>query len=297
MNAFWAATLATVLTTPVTAAPTPAPAPKSEAKKVLTIITPVKVKESQDSNLVQVDRSESDMELNLWDIAGTRHFDVAINVTKVNQAILPTDEHGKLTKDATTLTERPFIRFYVAGREPETHDISCSRTQCKALWKNIPLDATKPQSFKVEVNIRGLRGKNWTAGYNQLFIKGTPLQEVGKAPGQPDRTIYWSPDFYWPPAALAPWTIESSPAPVFEELNFKEGEKTQMGFGKSKRLIRFALIEGKMAVEVTNGEYLEKRELNAGEVLWIPPGQILSVENYGPPYAKARALKFEFNKP
>lgn len=263
-------------------------------KQLLTILTPVTMKESADPDTMEIDASKADLELRLWQVRDTYNFESQIDVREANQAILPTDEHGRLIKDKNALSERPYIRYYAPNREPVTIDINCDRKRCRAVWAKAPFDPKKPQSFKLEVNIRGLKGRHWQAGYNQLVTSQDTVHEFPRDKHMPARTSLFNLESFWPTQEFGQFPRSAAVNEFIETWTIPAGEKFNTGFRKFRKLTRYALLEGDVDVEIASGEYLERRRFLKGTTLWFMPGQVVSLQNAGPPYQAVRLLRLEF---
>ena len=286
----------------------------AQSRSLFTVLSPVKITDITEASVsvdlggrtdsppvaglgdpVAVDTSQSDLQMKLWKVQDTYNFESVIDVRSVNQSMLPTDDHGKMLKEAKSLTERPFIRYFLPGKEPLTIDISCNRKTCRSLWTKIPFEPIKSQNFQVEVNIRGLRGKHWQAGYNQTVFTNIatdkPVMEFPAEKHFPQRVSLFSFGTFWPSTQVTPLQRDNTRVASIEEWFFEKKEST--GYRRIRNLTRFALVNGKMDLEISNGDFLEKRETLEGQVLWLLPGQVIKLTNKD---KETRAIRVEFEK-
>lgn len=265
-----------------------------KSRALFTIVAPVSAKEAPEDAVtvdiggrargdslaslgdrMDVDTSKADLKLRLWKVSDTYNFESSINIGDINQSVLPTDEQGKILKEAKSVTDRPFIRYYMPNREPVTIDLSCKKKECRALWVKAPYEPLEFQSFHVEINIRGMRGRSWKAGYNLAFYQDDTAVELPKAEGFPARLSYFHQASPWPPTKRTTLTREELQIGAIEDWTMNVNETT--GYRRIRELSRMLLMKGSVNIDITNGEYLESRELKEGQVLWLLPEQILRV--------------------
>jgi hypothetical protein len=255
---------------------------------IATILTPAPWK--HDGGQTEPDFSKVDLELTLWRTGKHQTLESKIDVSQVNQETLPTDANGRLLPEARALTDRPFIRYYLPGTSPVTIDVNCTRKQCKGIWSKSRIQFSPKFRFKIEVNIRGLKGKNWVAGLQSAFVANDsvlPRTSISKTIS----AIGWTgDDVLWPPTEYFALDHKQVKIQSVDEWTFSEIKSTTP-WKRNQMITRFAILEGELELQLSNGDYVEIRSLKSGDVLWIPNDLLYKISNRG---LKARLLATEY---
>lgn len=287
---------------PILTTPTEPKRADNKPRVVARLVTPLKFTEEANTSDAQPGKatvtfqspaSKTDLESQIWKLGDDYNLESKIDVSQVNQSILPVDSYGKLTKEATALTGRPFIKYYLPDGTQKIIDIQCTKKQCRGLWKKFPYRADIPTKYQVEVNIRGLKGRNWQISFNQVQVeKGlvTLKPETVRLDGKHhyEKTRVYQRGLYVPPGA------KSASEPDFiEEWAFDAAQGlTVSGAHRLGRITLIEIIEGPMVLDVVRGgeSTLESVELTTGDRVWLPREAIIAIK--APRGGKIRRLEF-----
>lgn len=244
------------------------------------------------ASLISFDFQKSDLEAKLIQNQKKYTLDVRIDMSQVNQAVLPTDMHGRLTKEALALSGRPFIRFVLPGKGEKIVNVNCTPKVCRGLYHDFPYTAEQAQLVKVEVNIRGLKGRNWEINLNQkLSERGLvelkiPVQTLPAPHRGVEQKRLYAQGRYQVPGAQRPQ----------EPLSIDEWQlqaNANVDYHRIKRTSLFELHKGRLFVALSEtGRSLEFFEIKEGERFWSMPGEILSLKTGGRNGAILRRLEF-----
>jgi|GEM_PF-1410526 len=237
--------------------------------------------------------SDWDLESQIWKVGDSYNLESKIDVRKANQAILPTDNYGRLTKEAKALTGRPFIKYFLPDGTQKIIDVQCTKKQCRGLWKNFPYRADIPTRYRVEVNIRGLQGQSWQISFNQVtpekdLVQLKPEILAAEAPHRFSRSRLYQKGNYVPPG------VGGAREPDFiEEWNFEPTQKNNaVAPHRLGRLTLYEILDGPLILEVerANDGTLESIEINTGDRVWLPAESIVGIK--APSGGRLRRLEF-----
>jgi hypothetical protein len=263
--------------------------------RLTTLRYPVSFKETAKKHALAIGASsialeleKTDLELVIWRTQKTFALEVNIDVSQINQSILPTDASGRLLTKVTQLDAVPWIKVYLAGQAPQTLDVICDsrKKQCQGVWKNFPYDISKQQMLKVEANLRGLEGKIWSPILNtytlhpdrgdSLGIKRATLSPIYniKPKAQPARIevkrLY---DLLQFPAYFANLKLLS----IYEWTFMNDTQIRESGFFKTLRKTLFHIDEGHVLLETHSQNSLQTIEMLADQTFFAEAGTILSL--------------------
>jgi hypothetical protein len=263
-------------------------------RKVLSLRYPVSFREVSKTqalaigaSAIEVDTSKADLELIVWTLTKAHALEVNIDVSKVNQAILPTDPSGKLLSKVTELSAVPWIKVYWPGEAPKILDVTCidQRKICQGLWKDFPYDPSQERSLKIEANLRGLEGKSWSpvvdthrllpTGASELGLNTSVLHPMYKVKPHAEAARVRVSAFYdlmRLPAAFAHLKLLS----VYEWSFLNDSTLRETGFFRSLHRTLFQVDHGQFLLETLSQATLQTRDLLNGQAFFADPGTILS---------------------
>lgn len=256
---------------------------------------------------IQVDLSKSDLELIVWKIDRSFALEVNIDVTGVNQSVLPTDASGKLLAKVTELGAVPWIKVYWPGEAPKTLDVTCLSKQriCRGVWKDFPYDAGQEKSLKIEANLRGLEGKIWSPVLNthrllpqnsaELGLKTETLNPPYKLKNKADPARVRITAFYdllRMPGDFAKLKLLS----VYDWSFLNDSKLRETGFTRATYKTLFFADKGQFLLETLAQSTLQTQDLPTGRAFMAAPGSVFSFASRKTkelPESTLRALEFE----
>lgn len=234
---------------------------------------------------------------------GTYTLHANIDVSHVNQAILPTDKSGNLTKEAVALGFRPFVKFRLSSGTEKTVDVKCTTKICNAIYSPFPYNPQiETQSINVEVNIRGLQGKNWDinmsriAVYNGVFSDIPFSQDVIKPSNGLNVLRYYQNNLLVPknsqdpaePLSVDDWTLRPP----------NDSGRTFVGPWIVSQKALIEIFQGDVqSMYSFDKKTLIRERLNSPQRLWVEPGLHLFLENASPNEARLRWIEFPSSPP
>jgi hypothetical protein len=277
--------------------------PASTKPRVISkLLTPLKIVEEPTNSALLPGKSrvslsfpasDSDLESQIWKVGEGYNLETKIDVRKVNQATLPVDDYGRITKEAKALTGRPFIKYFLPDGTQKIIDVQCTKVQCRGLWKNFPYREDIPTKYQVEVNIRGLSGRNWRISFNQISV------EKGLVVIKPDTRRLEAPDLfestrlYEKGAFVPPGSAGPREPDCIEEWAFDRAKGlTGTSHHRLGRTTLVEVLQGPLVLDVVRqGEdTLESVELATADRVWLPKDAIVSLK--APRGGKIRRLEF-----
>jgi len=258
------------------------------------------------ANSVRLETKKSDLEINIWFHDKKYSMEVIVDVTDVNQSLLPVDSSGKLIEKSTHMSAIPWVKVYWPGLGPVTLDVKCdNRTKkCTSIWANFPYDPSKDSTFKIEANLRGLEGKLWTPRLNihglysgqaselgiitRVFNPLYAIQPGAKAAQIRVRQHY---DLSRLPSVIRPYSLLR----ILEWSFQTSSQMGESGFFRTLNPTLFTLDEGSALLQTLADKSLQTFEMNRGDTFWAPTPTVLSFatkQNKNAESALFRLLEF-----
>jgi|GEM_PF-3569520 len=256
---------------------------------------------------LEVDLSKADLELIVWKIDATHALEVNIDVSKVNQSVLPTDASGKLLAKVTDLGAVPWIKVYWPGEAPKLLDVTCaSRTSiCQGIWKNFPYDGSQEKALKVEANLRGLEGRIWAPVMNTHRIHASSSEDLGI------KSVVMNPPYRTKPKADAArvrvsalYDLLRMPKDfanlkllsVYEWTFLNDSKLRESGFMRTLYKTLFQVDKGQFLLETISQSTLQSQDLQNSRAFLAEAGTAMSVasrKTKEAPESSLRVLEFE----
>jgi hypothetical protein len=269
----------------------------SKSALVSRIRSPLSFKEEKNENpqwpgksSIVFDFKTSDLDLKLYNVDGKFSIEAVLDVSKVHQSILPTDDYGRLTKEAKALAKNPFIRFESSHFPSELVNVKCTRVQCRGIWTRFPYKSDVSMLIKAETNIRGLAGRTWTINLNQIlpergavnlkadFFPKLTLENPYRGSATPPSRILQT-RLYKGGEVLTYDLDKKSEADIgmIHEWRFDPEANGGIGYHKLSKQTAFEVWEGPALFEISPGSSLEAFELYPGDRINLPVDTILAI--------------------
>lgn len=247
-------------------------------------------------------KTKSDFSAKIFRGFGDTHrIEVDVDVSTINQAILPTDAKGQLTPEAKALNTRPYVKFYLPNGIEKTVDVRCNAKICKAALQPFPYNIEADgQKLRVEVNIRGLSGKNWELNLSrfkpstQNMSTAFPRQVdyFGPASGL-TVTRYHQKNSFTSKNGLNTLEPDFVDEWVIPAVNATTKQKSSVGPMFIKKQAKIELFQGELLTHYSvDKKTLIKERIKAPVVLWLEEDVYVYVENDGSVDAKLRWIEF-----
>ena len=263
-------------------------------KKLTEILYPVSVREVSKkapdllgSSDIALDNKKADLTVSIWEDGGVFSMKISIDVSSVNQSLLPVDNSGQLLNKVTQMSALPWIKVYWPGLGPVTLDVKCSSItrRCQGIWANFPYDNKKETVFKIEANLRGLEGRIWNLHINKYDLFAGSVAEMGL------RARSFEPFRHIQDGAKAArvgvrknFSLKRLPSifrkyqliNIIEWTFYNSNELRETGFFKTLNPTLFLCDHGELLLQVLQGENLQTLEMNPGDAFWANQPVVLS---------------------
>jgi hypothetical protein len=236
----------------------------------------------------------ADLEVKVWRVGKVFNLEPVIDMREVNQSILPVDETGKVSAEASRVREAPWIKVTLPGRPTKTLDARCvdKEKTCRGLWPAFPFDPKKEMKLAVEVNLRGLEGKRWSLYLNRF----QPERQISSGDDSAKRMngVHASPGVATAPLDLRLiWDagVVAGMLQRVEEWSFPgDGKLAGVGFHKGPLRTVYEILEGGAVVDILYERGIEAVELAPGDRLQLPPDTVHALRAN-----KARLRRLDFH--